>query len=474
MTASYLEEGRRIPGQRRKTPERGRKIPEQGRSFPEQMHNENCTEFLRLGVPCAVGILRTERYWAVSYGFLDSRQKANIRLMKHTDVHARLSDGRLNPSDLPAGTALPYLTAYSILAKITGVPLFAFDSAGAAFGSRYPKNNLPAEAQAYFRGDVAAYNSWRNLILDAQLLAVRGPVDCDAWDGLRRVARICRGRAFATRLYHVSSRVPEGVLPWDIDRELVVRIDAALVGQGRSSFRQGLGALDALHREALARDVGILPPAKIGRLPKLTDHAAQFPLPPELAKFWQAASSPDRNALSFVWRMARTAGIFSAADNPAPEVFFAMGRGESLAGLDPQDFGLHRPSQNTYSIYLRRLSCRFTQMGGAGLSDGGSQTEQRWAELKELARLNPELSSTRVWSLAAISKPAVKDGLAPADLDPKWFEARVRELAGPKRRAFLSACYVLNDLSAADDGKRHLLPPAGTGVQRQRGRLRRS
>ncbi|UWQ48974.1 hypothetical protein K3720_13730 [Leisingera caerulea] len=405
---------------------------------------------------------------------LVSQQSANIQLMKLADVHACLSDGRLNPSGLPAGIALPYLTAFSILAKITGVPLFVFDSAGAAFAARYPKNALPAEAEAYFKGDVAAYNSWRNLILDAQLLAVRGLVDCDAWDGLRRVARICRGRAFATRLYHVSSRIPEGLLPWDIDRELAVRIDAALAGQGRSSFRQGLGALDALHREALAREAGLLPPAKIGRLPKLTDHAAQFQLPPALVKFWQAASSPDRNALSFVWRMARMAGIFSAADDPAPEVFFAGGRGETLAGLDPQDFGLHRPSQNTYGIYLRRLSCRFTQMGGAGLPEGGSQAERRWAELKDLARLDPALSPARVWSLAAISKPAINDGLAPADLEPQWFEARIKELAGPKRRAFLSACYALNELCAAHDGKRHLLPPAGTGVQRQRGRLRPS
>ena len=220
--------------------------------------------------------------------------------------------------------------------------------------------------------------------------------------------------------------------------------------------------------------VRVLPSAMIGRLPKLTDHAEQFQLPPALVKFWQAAISPDRNALSFVWRMARMAGVFSAADNPAPEVFFAGGRGETLAGLNPQVFGLHRPSQNTYGIYLRRLSRRFTQMGGAGLPESGSQAERRWAELKGLARLNPELSSARVWSLAAISKPAVQDGLAPADLEPKWFEARVKELAGPKRRAFLSACYVLNDLSAADDGKHHLLPPAGTGVQRQRGRMRRS
>ncbi len=403
-----------------------------------------------------------------------SQQSANIQLMKLADVHACLSDGRLNPSGLPAGIALPYLTAFSILAKITGVPLFVFDSAGAAFAARYPKNALPAEAEAYFKGDVAAYNSWRNLILDAQMLAAGGPVDCDAWDGLRRVARICRGRAFANRLYHVSSRVPEDVLPWDVDRELAIKIDAALADQNRSSFRQGLGAMDALQGEAFARDIGILPPAAIGRLPKFTDHAVSFPLPPALAKFWQTASSPDRNALSFVWRMARMAGVFSAWDNPAPEVFFAGGRGETLAGLDPRGFGLHRPSQNTYGIYLRRLSRRFTQMGGAGLPEGGSQAEQRWAELKDLARLDPALSPARVWSLAAISKPAVKDGLAPADLEPQWFKARIKELAGPKRRAFLSACYVLNDLIATHNGKRHQLPPAGTGVQRQRGRLRRS
>lgn len=390
--------------------------------------------------------------------------------MKLSDVHARLTDGRICPADLPARNALPYLAALSVLTRIEGVPLFVYDNAGTAFAECFPKTTMPSSATAHFGSDVAGYNSWRNLILDALLLSGGAQVDTDAWDGLRRVARICRGRAFANRLYHVSSRLPQGTTPKNLNSLMAFEIDASLTGQDSRSFRQGLGALDALHDEALARRVGILPPSMIGKLPKLTDHSRHCPLPPDLSEFWTGASSPDQNALSFVWRIARLAGVFTEADNPTPATFFADGRGKHLADLDPQDFGLLRPSQKTYCIYLRRLSCRFRSLGGVGLPDGVNEVEQRWSEVKNLALQHSAFSMARVGNLAAVSTPAINQELSPPELAPEWFKGKIATLSGAKRRSFLSACYLIDELRAVSADELHLFPPEGTGVQRQRKR----
>ncbi|SPF78103.1 hypothetical protein [Pseudoprimorskyibacter insulae] len=390
--------------------------------------------------------------------------------MKLSDVHAHLSDCRICPTDLPARNALPYLAAFSVLTRIEGVPLLVYDNAGTAFAQCFPKTSMPSSATAHFGSDVAGYNSWRNLILDALLLSAGAQVDTDAWDGLRRVARICRGRAFANRLYHVSSRVPQGTPPRNLTSLIALEIDSSLTGQDSRSFRQGLGAIDALQDEALAQKIGILPPATIGKLPKLTDHLRHFPLPPALAEFWTGARSTDQNALSFVWRIARLACVFTDADNPTPATFFADGRDKHLADLDPQDFGLRRPSRGTYWTYLSRLSCRFRSLGGVGLPKGLTEVERRWSEVKSLALQHAAFSSARVRNLAAVSTPAINEELSPSELAPEWFKGKIATLSGAKRRAFLSACYLIDELRAVSVDELHLFPPEGTGVQRQRKR----
>lgn len=392
--------------------------------------------------------------------------------MELMTVHTKLVAKELDCSLLPAGGAFPYLTAMSILTRVSGVPLAASRLNGEGFSRRYPKSTIPEEARVYFKSDVSTYNSWRNLILDVTFLADPGIVDHDPWETLQRAARICRGRAFASRLYHVRSRVGSGILPWELDRKQAVDIDARLSGQDRLSFRQGLGAMDALQKEELALRARVLPAVPLGKLPKSSDHFAEFPIPSSLEEFWNAASDTDRNALAFVWRMGVMAGIFSLSDNPRPDDFFAAGRGAVFLELDPGDFGLRRPSKNTYRVYLQRLSFRLSSQGGMALPDEHSDVEKKWLELRDLARSQPGLSAARIGNLAAISTPAIRDGIPPADLDPNWIVARLAELPAQKGRAFRSACYTINELSDAHGTESGLLPIEGTGVVRQRVRNR--
>ncbi|MFZ3584858.1 hypothetical protein ACOI1H_22295, partial [Loktanella sp. DJP18] len=318
--------------------------------------------------------------------------------------------------------------------------------------------------------DARTYNSWRNLILDVSVLAEPSIVDVDPWDTLRRVARICRGRSFANRLYYASSKVSSDTDPWHLDRELALVIDGGLSGQDRRSFRQGLGAMDALHDETLAKGAGVLTPRPVEGLPKFTDHSVEYPIPASLESFWNALAAADRNALSFVWRMGIMADIFTLCDTPNPNEFFAEGRGAAFFRLDPITFGLARPSRQTYSIYLHRLSHRISLMGGVALSKSVCDIESLWRELRELAQATPEISPARVGNLATLKTLAVRDGLSPANLDPEWVAVQIAGLPLQKRRALESACYTINDLCSTYGPEHQLLPARGTGIERQRNR----
>jgi hypothetical protein len=295
-------------------------------------------------------------------------------------------------------------------------------------------------------------------------------VDVNPWDTFRRVARICRGRSFSNRIYYVSSKVSFGTDPWHLDRKLALSIDSGLVGQERRSFRQGLGAMDALQEEVLAQCAGVLPPRPVRGLPKLNDHWVEYPIPSSLEPFWISLAGPDQNSLSFVWRMAVMADIFALSDTPSLTEFFADGRGAELLQLDPITFGLAQPSRQTYKVYLNRLSHQISSVGGAALSAPVCEIESLWCELRELAQATPELSTARVSNLATIKSLAVRDGISPANLEPEWIVAQLSKLSSQKRRALESACYTINDLCKRYGMEHKLLPHHGTGIKRQRSR----
>lgn len=390
--------------------------------------------------------------------------------MRFALIYEQLKHRTFDSRSLPEGDPLPYLTAFSILCRIEGVPLMVLSFEGNDFASRFPKSRIPLEAKAHFGGDLAFYRSWRRLMLDVQLIAEPGLVDCDPWDTVIRIARICRGTAFAGRLYHVSSRVPSGMQPARLDRTCAMNIDADLFGQDRASFRQGLGALDALQAEGLAQRTGLLPSHEIGRLPKPSDHRIRFPLGARLARVSEEAPASLRPALAFAWRMAILGEVFDHNDDPDLFEFLSEDRARALMALRTETFGIERPSQNTYDIYLQRLGQYSLSLGGRGLPETVCPVDRQWAELRMLAKRDGNISPARVANIAAISTPAKLEGLMPRDLTPDWFANKIAGLPAEKRRAFQSGCYVIDELVAAHGQSEEVLPGHGTGLRRQRRR----
>ena len=365
---------------------------------------------------------------------------------------------------------MPYLTALSILCRLEGVPLMVLRFEGADFSSRFPKSSIPDRAAEYFRGDLVFYRGWRRLILDAQLVAEPGLVDTDPWDTIIRAARICRGAAFSSRLYHASSRVPSEVHPADLDRQRAIEIDAELSGQDRASFRQGLGALDGLHAEALARATGLLPERKIGTLPRPSDHGTGYPFGPQLARVWEEAPASVKPALAFAWRMAISGKVFGREDDPNLFAFLSDDRVRQLAALRPETFGVKRPSQATYDVYLNRLRQYFISLGGRVEPQDGGPVETQWTALRTLAKQYGTMSPARIANISAISTMAKREGLAPRDLTTEWFAAKISDLPSKKRRAFQSGCYAIEELVCAFGDMVDVLPAHGTGLRRQRRR----
>ncbi|MGR3454605.1 hypothetical protein [Pseudooceanicola sp.] len=293
-------------------------------------------------------------------------------------------------------------------------------------------------------------------------------VDSDPWDTVIRVARICRGPTFSSRLYHVSSRVPTCTLPGALDRQRAIEIDAELSGQDKASFRQGLGAMDALQAEGLAQRTGLLPRQKVGLLPKPSDHRTRYPLAPRLARVWEEMPASVKPALVFAWRMAILGEVFGIEDDPNFFDFLAEDRARALLALRTETFGITRPSQNTYDIYLQRLGQFSISLGGRGLPGNVCSVEKQWIALRELAKQHATFSPARVGNIASISTPAKLEGLTPRDLTPDWFSARIAGLPVAKRRAFESGCYVIDELVAAHGQSVDFLPLQGTGVRRRR------
>ena len=388
--------------------------------------------------------------------------------MLFATIHSQLKNRQIAPSSLPERDPLPYLTAFSILCRIEGVPLMVLPFGGTDFSSRFPKSNIPTRYATHFGGDLVCYRSWRRLILDAQVIAEPGLVDCEPWDTIIRIARICCGADFSSRIYHVSFRLPAGTLPSALDRQWAIEIDADLSGQDRASFRQGLGALDALHSEGLAKRTGLLPEHKVGTLPKPNDHRTRYPLAPRLARLWEEMPAAVKPALAFAWRMAVLGGVFDVEDDPSLFEFMSDDRTRALMALCPEVYGIKRPSRATYRIYLKRLGHFCSSLGGSDLPESECAIDQAWSALRMLAKQHGTFSPARVANISAISTLAKREGLAPRDLTPEWFSTKRASLPAKKRRAFESGCYVIDEIPAAYSESVDVLPVHGTGVHRQR------
>ena len=368
----------------------------------------------------------------------------------------------LQAETLHVGNRTAAIAALDLLASLHDLLLVALDLDAPKFALAYPQDHVPIIARPVFKGEVRRYRMFRNTILDCQMIADPGDVDGAPWSSLRRVVRLCLWVGDNT-IYGVTSVLPAGITPADVTRDLALSIDMTLEGTKRTWFRRGLSILDDLHDHELARRTGLLPTERIGRFPKMTDHAAIEPLPPTLRALRDAAQRPARNAIDSLWRLAVVAGVFRRGEDPSLDDLCR--RYPDVANLDPSKFGLALDERARRS-YLTGLAGALV---AAGCTDPRvSPPGAAWRALKRSVRA----VGGKPQRLDVVAAAAMRDGLGPGDLAPAWFAKR---LVQPQlaTSAFRIGAVLLDALRDDDRVPQALLPAEPTGVKRLR-RLRGS
>ncbi|WP_299131372.1 hypothetical protein, partial [uncultured Amaricoccus sp.] len=271
-------------------------------------------------------------------------------------------------------------TALALLTQIVGLPLAAIDLAPPRLSMAFPKGQMPDAARAVLGAQMPRYHAWRRILLDAQMLATRKPVDDDAWDGLCRVTRLTIG-ANAANAIGVAARYFPGEPPQSLTRPRAVVVEAGLSRQKGSSFRRAIKLIADLHGHELAVATGLLPPIfePLPPRPRFQDH---LPLPASLAATAARSSIAEGMSLAYLWTVAVRAGELCADADPAIAEVLGGGRWNRLCSIDPNLYGiaLTRESWNLYLHRARRL------LAAAGAPDPRVGTvDDSWAALAKLA-----------------------------------------------------------------------------------------
>lgn len=349
-------------------------------------------------------------------------------------------------------------TALTLLTRIVGLPLAAIDLAPPLFSVRFPKRAAPEEAREVIGRQMPRYQSWRRIILDAQMLATRGPVDQDPWDGLRRVARLTIGTSAAEALRAAERHVP-GAAPAGLTLARALAVEAGLSSIPRQSFRRAIRILSDLHDHDLAVATGLLPP-RFGPLPPRDRFQDHLPLPPRLAAALADAPAATRVSAAYCWTVAVRAGLIPADADPVPAEFLDGSLWESLSRTDPAAHGLEL-TRGTWEVYLRRVAD--VLVAGGAPHPRAATVAGAWAALCTAVRA----TGRRTNVLSTIVVPAKDEGLRPSDLTATWIADRMTSLSSKPRNALRSACLLLDAMRDEGPGPAHMLPPEPTGIVRQ-------
>jgi hypothetical protein len=359
-----------------------------------------------------------------------------------------------------SGSLDPFVvrTALTLLTRIIGLPLAAIDLAPPRFSVRFPKHERPEEAREVIGPQMPRYQSWRRIILDAQMLATRGPVDQDPWDGLRRVARLTMGEQ-ASEALRAAERHSPGTVPAGLTLARAIEIEAGLPSTQRGSFRRAIRILSDLHDHDLAVATGLLPP-RFGPLPPRDRFQNHLPLPPRLAAAVADEPAAARASAGYCWTVAVRAGLIPADADPAPAEFLDGGPWQDLSRVDPAAHGLEL-TRGTWGVYLRQLA---KILIAAGAPDPRRATVAgAWAALCTAVRA----TGRRTEVLSSIAAPAKDAGLRPSDITAAWIADRMASLSIKQRNALRSACLLLDATRYEEVIPAHLLPSEPTGMVRQ-------
>ncbi|MER2510354.1 MAG: hypothetical protein ABTQ27_16615 [Amaricoccus sp.] len=355
----------------------------------------------------------------------------------------------------------PYVvrTALSLLTRIVGLPLAAIDLPPPRLSIAFPKHAMPEAARAVFGAKRTLYQAWRRVLLDAQMIMTRGPVDDDPWDGIARAARLSMGQGAADAIWAAARRF-RGEPPGGLTLSRAATVEAELPRKERPRFRHAIRVLADLHDHELAVATGLLPP-RFGPLPpgsRFQDHVA---LPPCLAAAVATAPTAARMSLAYCWTMAVRTGEFPEDADPTIAELFAESRWDRLFKADPNANGvvLARKSWRACLHQARRL---LTAVGAPDPRIGTAADD--WAALTKHARE----TGRRVDTLSTLAALAKTQGLRPSEITSVWVAERLASLGAAVRGRLRRACLFVDALRLERSIPGALLPPAPTGIVRAR------
>lgn len=366
--------------------------------------------------------------------------------MKLSDIHAAIEDGR-GPG-LSKDRAFATLVAIERLAQIEAIPVSALDYTAPAFAIEYPvsRKNL----QGLWSGHTQ-YRSWRNLVLNAQMICSPGDVDGDPWLSLCRAERIWKKKRAAT-LYDLRNFLPGELLPRDVTDTILMEVFEKVPEQLTGRFRAGVNNFRQLFCQDLAPRSGLLPDTCPRPLPGLHDHRILANMSPDIDEWRNSLSDQSIiYALDYLNRLAVAGGRLNGKTDTLNDLRVAICDLPS-----PMDVGI--PAIKLKSLRTYENSVRHA-LGGH--DPRKSPAEQAWVDLRSAARA-AACETSFLW---ALGNPAAAQGLFPPEISEEVALNLLWANESPGMRAhFLRGCEQFDAIRGKIPPD--MLPPLPLGIRK--------
>lgn len=317
--------------------------------------------------------------------------------MRLSEIHAAIEAGQA-PA-FPEDQAFATLVAIEHLARIEGLPVSALDFAAPQFGAKYTYQFSDLRG---CWGSRAQYMTWRNLILNAQLLFAPGDVDADPWASLGRAERLWKKKKNAS-FHDLYLNLPPGTHPREVTDALLGKVHDAIPAEMEPRLRAGLNGFRKLFRNDLAIWTGLLPDVCPSPLPGIRDHHLLSCMSPEIED-WRN-SLADRKvvfSLDYLNRLAIACGQLNGNTDTLDDLRLA------LCDLpDPEEVGIPSIVPNTLRNYVNRVR---RALGGS--DPRKSPSEQAWSDLRTAARA-VGCETSFLW---AVAQAAASRDLCPTEI----------------------------------------------------------
>ena len=311
--------------------------------------------------------------------------------MRLSEIYTLVETGQL----LSGSDALATLIAIEFLAKQQGVQIASLDFSAPGFARAYPKKTPTLRIGAL------TYSSWRDRILDAQLLASPGDVEGDPWKTLRRVQRLGQDKR-ADDLMQLRRFLPEGVLPRAATAQMIRTAYAQLSGHQITNFRSGFRALCQLFSSDLAEHTGLLPEECPSRFAQALDKSRPAMSPEIRTLMAQASDTGQRRAIRFINQLGLSAGLLNGACDTLEDLRRVNGQAARLPRMAKGDV--------MAKTRLKHVCATARLLGGRDYRL--TEAEQAWRDLSIAARAQACAAS----GLAILGKPATAANILPTQI----------------------------------------------------------